>query len=174
MQNDEKIQSTISFLTILYCIALVFISPSLTYAQQNLELHQKTLQEITKYTPSLEQNPHIPVGKSPSAMAVNLVEHKIYVVNGDDNTVSVIDGKNNTKIGPDIKVGHLPSAIAVDSSTSTIYVTNRVNGIVSVIDGKNNTKIGPDIKVGNVPSAMGFNLLTNTVYVTNMDVTQSL
>jgi YVTN family beta-propeller protein len=54
------------------------------------------------------------------------------------NTVSVIDGNNNTKIGKDIPVGTLPSAVDVNSYTNTIYVANQGENSVSVIDAKAN------------------------------------
>ena len=41
----------------------------------------------------------------------------MYVANYLDNTVSVIDGENNTKIGNDIKVGKGPTGISVNSDT---------------------------------------------------------
>jgi DNA-binding beta-propeller fold protein YncE len=47
----------------------------------------KKLDEITKQTPS-KQNPHIPVGRGPSALGV--IEDKVYVANSLDNTVSVL------------------------------------------------------------------------------------
>jgi YVTN family beta-propeller protein len=138
MQNGGKIQRLI-FLIILIIIVLVsvVVLSNLTYAQENQELHQKTLYEITKNT-SPKQNPHITVGKSPSAIGVNLDTNTIYVANCDDNTVSVIDGKNKTKIGDDIKVGANPSAVGVNLDTNTIYVANREDNTVSVIDGKAN------------------------------------
>jgi YVTN family beta-propeller protein len=55
------------------------------------------------------------------AIAVDSLKNRIYVVNGGDGTVSVIDGKNNTTIGKDITVGFTPSAIGIDSFTYTIY-----------------------------------------------------
>jgi YVTN family beta-propeller protein len=74
----------------------------------------------------------IPVGIYPVAIDVDLDKHKIYVANGPD-TVSVIDGTSNTKIG-DIPVGNNPRAIALDRLTNTIYVANRDDDTVSVID----------------------------------------
>jgi len=58
----------------------------------------------------------------------------------DDNTVSVIDGKNNTKI-EDIPVGEGPSAIAVDIFRNKTYVANKDGNNISVIDAKNNTRL---------------------------------
>ena len=72
------------------------------YAQK--ELHQETLYEIANHNSSNEISA-IPVGKNPSAIGVNGHTNTIYVVNFGNNTVSVIDGKNNTKIGNDIPVG---------------------------------------------------------------------
>jgi YVTN family beta-propeller protein len=80
----------------------------------------------------------IQVGAGPTDIAVNLRTFLIYVVNQDDNSVSVIGLKNNTKIGDDIKVGNYPRAIAINEPTNTIYVTNWEDGTVSVIDGETN------------------------------------
>ena len=130
------------------------------YAQE--ELHQKTLYEIANHTSSHEI-PSIPVGKGPSAIGVNLNTNTIYVANKEDNTVSVIDGKNNSKIGKDIPVGKGPSAIGVN--TNTIYVANKDDNTVSVIDINNNKNIGKDIPVGNGPSAISVNWITNSTYI---------
>jgi YVTN family beta-propeller protein len=143
---------------------LVFALQNLTYALENSELHQKTLYEIAKQTHS-EQNSYIRVGKDPVAIAVDAYANKIYVANMGDNTVSVIDGTTNTKIGNDIKVGKSP--IAVDAYANKIYVANTFDNTVSVIDGTTNTKIGNDIKVGSRPSAIVFYYFTNKIYVAN-------
>jgi YVTN family beta-propeller protein len=164
MQNDGKIQRRLIFVIIINIILLVsvVVLSNLTYAQLDQELHQKTLDEITNHTSS-NQNPHITVGRGPSAIGVNFVTHTIYVANSIDNTVSVIDGINNKKIG-DIKVGKRPLAVGFDDNPNTIYVANSLDNTVSVIDGKNNTKIG-DIKVGPNPSAIGVDRRTNIIYV---------
>src|SRR5437870_5323292 len=113
MQNDGKIQGRLTFLLVLniFVLVSVVVLSNLTYAQENQELHQKTLYEITKHTSS-KQNPHITVGKGPVAIGASI--GKVYVANSSDNTVSVIDPLSNTKIGDDIKVGNRPAAIGVD------------------------------------------------------------
>ena len=85
-----------------------------------------------------------------------------------DNTVSVIDGENNTKIGNDIPVGNSPEAIGVNEDTNTIYVANLNNNTVSVIDGENNTKID-DIPVGKGPRDLAVNQLHDIIYVAYLD-----
>ena len=52
-----------------------------------------------------------PLELEPTDIAVNLNTNLIYVANKDDNSVSVIGLKNNTKIGNDIKVGESPSLV---------------------------------------------------------------
>ena len=108
----------------------------------------------------------IPVGKNPYDIEVNPSTNKIYVANHDDGTVSVINGKNNTKIGKDIPVGKGPSYIAINPSTNKIYVTNSLSNTVSVIDGYKNNRIY-DIRVGFDPTVMSINSDMNIIYVVN-------
>ena len=112
--DDPSHQRLIS-LTIINIIVLILVVllSNFTYAEDNLKLHQKILYEITKYTPS-KQNAYIIVGEQPLGIGVNNVTNTIYVANQGDNSVSVIDGKNNTKIIKDIHVGKEPLAIGVD------------------------------------------------------------
>ena len=147
-------------------LLLVVQASNFTYAQENLELHKKTLYEITKDIPS-KQNAHITVGQTPTGIGINFLTDRIYVANSGDNTVSVIDGNNNTKIGNDIPVGKNPLDIVVDSYSRKIYVTNIGDNTVSVIDGKNNTKIGNDIPVGKDPLGIDVNSLSRKIYVAN-------
>ena len=149
-------------LLILNSIGFVTVAAFSNNAYAQEELHQKTLYEIANHTSSHEI-PSIPVGKGPSAIGVNLNTNTIYVANKEDNTVSVIDGKNNSKIGKDIPVGKGPSAIGVN--TNTIYVANKDDNTVSVIDINNNKNIGKDIPVGNGPSAISVNWITNSTYI---------
>jgi YVTN family beta-propeller protein len=88
------------------------------------------------------------------------------VANHYDNTVSVIDGNNNSNIGRDITVGKGPINIGVNPGTNTIYVVNSGNNSVSVIDGNNDSKIR-DITVGVGAEKIGVNEDTNTIYVVN-------
>ncbi len=106
---------------------------------------------------------NIPVGTGPSAVEVNPVTNKIYVVNEFSNNVTVIDGTNNTTTT--VTVGTNPSAVAINSVTNKIYVTNRNSNNVTVIDGANNTTT--TIPVGTNPQAIAVNSMTNKIYVTN-------
>ena len=131
MQNPGKIRRSIALiiLNIIVFVLVVVVVSNFTYAQIELQtIHQKTLYEITKHTPS--SLAHIPVGRAPSAIRVNNGTNTVYVINTVDNTVSVIDGKNNTKI-KDIHVGKLPVAIGANNDKNTIYVANYGDNTVS-------------------------------------------
>jgi YVTN family beta-propeller protein len=174
MVNDDKIRRLLFLLILNIIIVLTSLVVLLddTYALLYPEVHKKTLYEITNQ--SSKQIAHIPVGNAPETMGINIHTNTIYVANYLDNTLSVIDGENNTKIGNDIPVGEGPTGIGVDEDTNTIYVANLDDNTVSVIDGENNTKIGNDIPVGNGPTGIGVNPSTKTIYVSNEDDSVSI
>ena len=164
MVNDvQKLFLLIFNIIVLTSFVVLF---SNTYAFLYPEVHEKTLYEITNQSSS-KQIAHIPVGNAPETIGVNPHTNMMYVANYLDNTVSVIDGENNTKIGNDIPVGEGPTGIGVNSNTNMMYVANYLDNTVSVIDGENNTKIGNDIPVGKGPGDIGVNSDTNTIYVAN-------
>jgi YVTN family beta-propeller protein len=130
--------------------------------------------------------PTITVGSGPQGLAINKRTHTIYVANGFEQTVSVIDGAscNATNTGgcsqtpPKIPLTGSPSAIAVNEATNTIYVLNPgTPGTVSVIDGTTcNARVSsgcgqvpPTITVGNDagPTGLAIDQRTDTVYVDN-------
>ncbi|MGB6594295.1 MAG: YncE family protein [Candidatus Nitrosopolaris sp.] len=165
MRNHDKIERLIALIILdIIVLVLVVVLSNFTYAQENPELHQKTLYYLYEKHITSKQNAHITVGTRPRAIGVDEITHRIYVANAFNNTVSVIDGQNNTKIAKDIPVGRVPSAIGVDDETNRIYVANYDEKTVSVIDGQNNTKIG-DIPVGRHPLAIAVDGTTNTTYV---------
>ena len=105
----------------------------------------------------------LPVGITPQAVAVNPVTNKVYVANGNDNTVTVIDGPTNNTTT--ITVGYGPSAVAVNSVTNKIYVANEGDNTVTVIDGFTNNTV--PVPVGSYPIAVAVNSATNKIYVTD-------
>ena len=124
--------------------------------------------------------PTVAVGAFPSLLAVDQATHTIYVANGDDNTVSVIDGStcNGTdssgcaQTPPTVAVGSGPEGVAVNEATKTIYVGNGHDDTVSVINGATCNAIitsgcgqsPPTIAVGRFPGALVVDEATNTVY----------
>jgi YVTN family beta-propeller protein len=99
---------------------------------------------------------------SPYAVAVNPRSSKVYAVNSNNGTVTVIDSSaNSTKT---VRVGSQPVAIAVNAVTNKIYVGNTGSGTVSVIDGATDA-VTKTVEVGALPYVVAANLTTNKIYV---------
>jgi YVTN family beta-propeller protein len=125
--------------------------------------------------------PTAPVGDGPDGAAVNDATHTVYVANGNDGTVSVIDGATcNAAVTSGcghpvatITVGNGPGLLDVNQATDTIYVPNFNDNTVSVINGArcnatNTTGCGATPPVITVPAQPGTTAVdqsTNTVYV---------
>jgi YVTN family beta-propeller protein len=130
----------------------------------------------------------VKVGDGPYALAVNARTNTIYVANGNDNTVSVIDGATcdaarrsgcgQTPATISVPAGDYVGGIDVDQHTNTVYVEvasqNTGVGGVWVINGAtcdgtlqtgcsthSTASIGADI----YPSGVHINTRTDTVYV---------
>src|SRR4051812_29331256 len=73
----------------------------------------------------------VPAGMRPRAIAVNPVTNLIYVANEFSNSVTVIDGANNS--AATVMVGSGPVHLAVNPVTNKIYVTNNGSANVTVI-----------------------------------------
>jgi YVTN family beta-propeller protein len=74
---------------------------------------------------------------------------RVFVSNGKDGTVSVIDTSIN-KIVATIEVGKRPWNMAITPDGGKLYVANGRSDSVSVIDTATNTKL-KDIPVGKRP-----------------------
>jgi YVTN family beta-propeller protein len=107
-----------------------------SYAVFAQTLHDMRLSEVV--SPSSQESSQIDVGDSPIKIGIHERTNTVYVVKDLPDTVSVISGENNTKIGEDIPVGDYPAAIAVNQFKDTVYVANRGSNSISVIDGETN------------------------------------
>jgi DNA-binding beta-propeller fold protein YncE len=125
------------------------------------------------------------VGNSPLAVVVDEATDTLYVTNGNDGTVAVINGAtcNGTdhagcgSLAATAKVGRRPVGAAVNDRTHSVYVINNANGdlpgTVSVINGAtcNGTDTGgcgahlPVMPAGRSPVAVTLDATTGFVYV---------
>ena len=102
-------------------------------------------------------------------LAVNPVTNRVYMANGDDNTVTALDVASG--IRTTIPVGRGASYIAVNPATNRVYVNNGRDASLSVIDGASNTVIGTFLIGSTGP--ISINPVTNVVYVVRLTGTGS-
>ena len=107
----------------------------------------------------------IPVGSKPTAVTVNALGTRAYVINSLDNTVSVIDTSTNTVIAT-IPVGAGPTGSVLTPDGSKLYVANSLNNTVTIIDAGTNTVIGT-IAEGIVPVGITVDPQGKSVFVSN-------
>lgn len=80
----------------------------------------------------------IAVGQNAHALKVSQDDKKVYVVNGDSQTVSIIDAQSSTVIATvNLTNASQPSSISLSADGKKAYVINQ-NGIVSVINTATN------------------------------------
>ncbi len=101
----------------------------------------------------------IPVGSQPSAIAT--LGDKVYSVNQNDSTVSIIDTGNNNTVSS-VSVGSSPYGIT--TLGSKVYVASYGNDTVSVIDTADNNSVST-VSVGSFP--YDIKTLGTKVYVAN-------
>ena len=107
----------------------------------------------------------IPLGNTPSGVAVNPLTNRVYVGIAGENSVAVIDGTTDAVVAT-IPVGAYPEGLAVNTATNHIYVNNYDADSVTVIDGATDAVLST-IPVGDAPFRIGYNPTTNRLYVTN-------
>ncbi len=107
----------------------------------------------------------IPVGNTPSGVAVTPDGTQAYVTNLEDNTVSVIATSSNTVVAT-VPVGSGPIGVAVTPDGAHAYVTNFNSNTVSVIATATNTVVAT-VAVGSFPEGIAVTPDGKHVYVVN-------
>ncbi|HMK28969.1 MAG TPA: YncE family protein [Terriglobales bacterium] len=106
----------------------------------------------------------IPVGNNPVALAVTPDGRKLYCVNKDSGTVTVLNTSDNS-VQTTIPVGTSPVWAAM-SPTPLLFVLNQGSGTVSVIDPSVDTLVGT-INVGSGATDVLYDSRLTRLYVTN-------
>jgi DNA-binding beta-propeller fold protein YncE len=86
---------------------------------------------------------NVNVGVGPDAVSVDQSTNAIYVTNGGNNTLSVIDGNRcngslTTGCGftpPALPTGNQPDGVSIDETSDTSYVANAIDNTVTVLPG---------------------------------------
>jgi YVTN family beta-propeller protein len=105
---------------------------------------------------------NIATGAIPCAVAVNPATKRIYVVNHEDDTVTVIDGTKGKALAT-VQVGKKPQGITIDAKANRVYVGNVHGDSVSVMDGARNAVI-ETLRTGHNPYALAVNDRTARLY----------
>ena len=135
----------------------------------------------TRHISCHQVKPTATVGAGPGPGASNPRTHSVYVVNINDDTVSVLDSATCNARHPagcppaaaTLATGALPEFVLPDPATDTLYVTNLIDNTVSVLSGAacNATRhsgcrrLPPAIPLGGAPGMASVNAATHTVYV---------
>jgi YVTN family beta-propeller protein len=91
------------------------------------------------------------------------------VVNETSNSVSVINGANNT-VTANVSTGTYPYAIDINPATNTIYVGNFSSNYVTVINGATNATSNITVGGTGVGSiGVNVNRITNMIYVNTVN-----
>ena len=107
----------------------------------------------------------IAVGNGAGGIAVNELTGRVYVANGTDGTVSVIDG-DTLSVAATIIVDTGPSEIVVNENTNRVYVSCSDSGTVYVIDGSSDRPL-TSLNVGAKPVGMALDAGKDRLYVAN-------
>lgn len=90
---------------------------------------------------TLTPRPAVKVGTHPNAMLLDAKAHRLFVANGDSDTVSVLDTTSNrvtntVSLAPfkGAHAGTQPTNLALGPDGSTLYVTNGGNNDVAVVN----------------------------------------
>ena len=97
--------------------------------------------------------------------ADSLIDGKIYVINRDSNSVTVIDALKR-RVLKTISVGTSPSAIVSDTERKEVYVSNERSNTMSIISTVNDSLI-TDVVVGNRPTGLVLRRDKDMIYVLN-------
>ena len=74
--------------------------------------------QVIRVNLSTDELTRISVGDNPRGVAVNTVDNRAYVVNGDDRTVSIIDLSDNSVTVGSLALGLDPVDIGINKGTS--------------------------------------------------------
>ena len=83
---------------------------------------------------------NIPVGRHPTAMVLNAASTRLYIVNSNEDSVSVIDTaadleieRINVRLAEGARLGSSPESLALGGDGATLYVANAQSNAVAVV-----------------------------------------
>ena len=127
--------------------------------------------KISLIEPNLTHHKNISVAKIPNELTINPKTNMVYIVNNDNNRISVIDAQTDQiiktiSLSLEDRFPNFPKSLAIDSNTNLIYLTSYKS--VFIIDDKTNELL-LEIPVGVGKLEIDVNPNKNLVYVTDID-----
>jgi YVTN family beta-propeller protein len=125
----------------------------------------------------------IVVGNHPTALIFNQTRTRLYVVNSNSDSVSVIDmtrdqeiERINVRLSEESLVGHTPESLALSEDGATLYVANAHSNALAVVDlssrarggeksDEDRSRVRGFIPTGQYPSALA--VVGSTIFVGN-------
>lgn len=128
---------------------------------------------------------HIPVERHPTAMILNRARTRLYVVNSNADSVSVIDTATdreteriNVRLSEQVPIGNSPESLALSADQKMLYVANAHSNAVAVIllsaqargdrvtdDRNERSRVQGFIPTGQYPSAVA--VIGSTIFIGN-------
>lgn len=116
----------------------------------------------------------IPTNKNPNDLLLTRDGKHLFVANGNDNTVSLIEVARRrvletltTSLFPDAPVGSTPNGLALSDDENTLYIANADNNCLAVFDvsRKGQSRSSGYVPTGWYPTAV--KVIGNKLFVTN-------
>jgi YVTN family beta-propeller protein len=111
----------------------------------------------------------VTVETEPRGLAIDPVRQRLYVANYGNNSVSVVDTRNDAVLQT-IRDVHLPNGVTYDAAQNIIWVTNFALGWVTPIQANDDATgftVLPPVTVGAGPWGVGYDSVHNYIYVAN-------
>lgn len=119
-------------------------------------------------TPEPRQVAAIATGGSPTGVAYDSSDHRLFVTNEGNGTVSVIDTRNDSVVNRSVPVGLDPYGVAFDPANGEVYVADEANDTVSVLNATTLLPAHRPIAVGSEPFGVTVDPSANQAWVTNL------
>lgn len=95
---------------------------------------------VVDFSGRWKQVSYVPVGRHPTAMKLNRAGSRLYVVNSNDDSVSVIDTRTDreverigVRLAEGARLGSSPEGLALSEDERTLYVANAHSNSVAVV-----------------------------------------
>jgi YVTN family beta-propeller protein len=110
----------------------------------------------------------ISTGGSPSGLAYDSPDHRLFVTNYWNASVTVIDTVNGTVMNASVPVGRYPYGVAYDPVNGEVYVADGGNGTLSVLNASTLRQAHAPIPVGSAPYGIAVDPAQDLVFVSNL------